>query len=46
MANILEYMEALNISIDILGTDYTRDQLKNWILINKYPFREYNKISY
>ena len=26
--NILEYMEALNISIDILGTDYTRDQLK------------------
>ena len=36
--NILEYMEALNISIDILGTDYTRDQLKNWILINKYPF--------
>ena len=36
--NILEYMEALNVSIDILGTDYTRDQLKNWILINKYPF--------
>lgn len=36
--NTLEYMEALNISIDILGTDYTRDQLKNWILINKYPF--------
>lgn len=36
--NILEYMEALNTSIDILGTDYTRDQLKNWILINKYPF--------
>ena len=36
--NILEYMEALNISIDTLGTDYTRDQLKNWILVNKYPF--------
>ena len=36
--NTLEYMEALNISIDILGTDYTKDQLKNWILINKYPF--------
>ena len=37
-ANTLEYMEALEISIDKLGTDYTRDQLKNWILINKYPF--------
>ena len=36
--NTLEYMEALDISIDILGTNYTRDQLKNWILINKYPF--------
>lgn len=36
--NTLEYLEALDISIDILGTDYTRDQLKNWILINKYPF--------
>ena len=36
--NTLEYMEALDISIDVLGTDYTRDQLKNWILINKYPF--------
>jgi len=29
--NILEYMEALNISIDVLGADYTREQLKNWI---------------
>ena len=37
-ANTLEYMEALNISIDILGKDYTRDQLKNWILVGKYPF--------
>jgi len=36
--NTLEYMEALEISIDILGADYTRDQLKNWILVNKYPF--------
>ena len=36
--NTLEYMEALNISIDILGIDYTRDQLKNWILCGKYPF--------
>ena len=36
--NTLEYIEALNISIDILGTDYTRNQLKNWIFINKYPF--------
>lgn len=36
--NYLEYMEALNISIDVLGVDYDRDQLKNWILIGKYPF--------
>lgn len=36
--NFLEYMEALHISIDILGVDYDRDQLKNWILIGKYPF--------
>ena len=36
--NTLEYLEALDISIDILGTNYTRDQLKNWILVNKYPF--------
>lgn len=37
-ANTLEYIEALEISIDILGANYSRDQLKNWILINKYPF--------
>ena len=36
--NTLEYMDALAISIDVLGADYTREQLKNWILINKYPF--------
>lgn len=36
--NTLEYIEALEISIDVLGTDYSREQLKNWILINKYPF--------
>jgi len=36
--NTLEYMEALNISIDVLGADYTREQLKNWILCGKYPF--------
>ena len=36
--NTLEYMEALEISIDILGADYTREQLKNWILCGKYPF--------
>ena len=36
--NTLEYMEALNISIDVLGTNYTREQLKNWILCGKYPF--------
>ena len=36
--NTLEYIEALNISIDVLGADYTREQLKNWILCGKYPF--------
>ena len=36
--NTVEYMEALEISIDILGSDYTREQLKNWVLINKYPW--------
>jgi len=36
--NTLEYIEALEISIDILGADYTREQLKNWILCGKYPF--------
>ena len=36
--NTLEYIEALETSIDILGADYDRNQLKNWILINKYPF--------
>ncbi len=36
--NTAEYLEALEISIDELGVDYTREQLKNWILINKYPF--------
>lgn len=37
-ANTAEYMEALEISIDVLGADYTREQLKNWILCGKYPF--------
>lgn len=36
--NTAEYLEALEISIDKLGVDYTREQLKNWILVNKYPF--------
>lgn len=36
--NTVEYLEALEISIDKLGVDYTREQLKNWILVNKYPF--------
>lgn len=36
--NTLEYMEALEISINVLGADYTREQLKNWILCGKYPF--------
>ena len=38
LPNIIEYMEALNISIDKLGENYTREQLKNWILVGKYPF--------
>lgn len=37
-ANTAEYLESLEISIDKLGVDYTREQLKNWILVNKYPF--------
>ena len=37
-ANTAEYLEALEISIDKLGVNYTREQLKNWILANKYPF--------
>ena len=36
--NTAEYLEALEISIDKLGVNYTREQLKNWILVNKYPF--------
>ena len=36
--NTLEYIDALMISIDVLGADYTREQLKNWILCGKYPF--------
>ncbi len=44
-ANTLEYMEALHISIDILGTDYTREQLKNWILVGKYPFLAIEKTN-
>lgn len=49
--NTLEYMEALALSIDILGVNYTREELKNWILVGKYPFlawinEENNKIDY
>ena len=42
-ANTAEYLEALEISIDKLGVNYTREQLKNWILVNKYPFLIPNK---
>ena len=38
LPNIVEYSEALRIVCDILGNDYTDEQLKNWILVNKYPF--------
>lgn len=38
LPNIVEYSEALRIVCDILGNDYTDEQLHNWILCGKYPF--------
>lgn len=36
--NIVEYSEALRKADEILGRDYTDEQLHNWILCGKYPF--------
>jgi len=38
LPNIVEYSEALRIVSEILGRDYTDEQLHNWILCGKYPF--------
>jgi len=38
LPNIVEYSEALRKADEILGRDYTDDQLHNWILCGKYPF--------
>ena len=38
LPNIVEYSEALRKTREILGSDYTEEQLQNWILVGKYPF--------
>ena len=38
LPNIVEYSEALRKVSEILGRDYTEEQLHNWILCGKYPF--------
>ena len=38
LPNIVEYSEALRKADEILGRDYTEEQLHNWILCGKYPF--------
>ena len=38
LPNIAEYSEALRKTYEILGKDYTDEQLHNWILCGKYPF--------
>ena len=38
LPNIVEYSEALRKTYEILGSNYTDEQLDNWILIGKYPF--------
>ena len=38
LPNIVEYSEALRKADEILGRDYTEEQLRNWILCGKYPF--------
>lgn len=38
LPNIVEYSEALRKAEEILGRDYTDEQLHNWILCGKYPF--------
>ena len=36
--NIIEYSEALRKTREVLGSNYTEEQLNNWILVGKYPF--------
>ena len=38
LPNIVEYSEALRKTREVLGSDYTEEQLQNWILVGKYPF--------
>lgn len=38
LSNIVEYSEALRKTYEVLGSDYTEEQLNNWILVVKYPF--------
>ena len=38
LPNIVEYSEALRKADEILGRDYTEEQLHNWLLCGKYPF--------
>ena len=38
LPNIVEYSEALRKVSEILGSNYTEEQLHNWILCGKYPF--------
>ena len=38
LPNIAEYSEALRKTYEILGSNYTEEQLNNWILCGKYPF--------
>ena len=38
LPNIVEYSEALRKAEEILGRDYTEEQLHNWLLCGKYPF--------
>lgn len=38
LPNIVEYSEALRKTYEVLGSNYTEEQLNNWILVAKYPF--------
>ena len=38
LPNIVEYSEALRKTYEVLGSNYTEEQLNNWILVVKYPF--------
>lgn len=38
LPNIVEYSEALRKTYEVLGSNYTEEQLHNWILCGKYPF--------